>query len=302
MTSTSSLPDHRKIKLRHHVQHALYTRKPTANALLNVLHGWIKTSNLPMFDALKIHPLFKPKNNWFMNIPVNVNFEVEPVTLPLEAMRRLIESSDYIYIMDACVCRTGKGCEHHRHDIGCMFLGASGLEIAPNLSHPATREEAFAHVAAAVADNLVPTIMRIRADNYAFMFPDHHTVMAVCFCCDCCCYTGYYRDAPKKYADELFHPLPGSRVTFDAAICSTCKDRACAQHCFMNNITFVADEAGEEKFVFGDRCVSCGRCANYCPHGSARLVCDRSDAFVVRLEEISHLADLKADLKAPALS
>lgn len=284
--------DTRKLKLRHHLQHALYTRQPTANMLLNVLHGWIKMSRMPMFNALKVHPLLKPKNNWFMNVPVNIEFETSPTTLPIEALHKLIDSSAYIHIMDGCVCRTGKDCKSHRHDIGCMFLGASGLDVAPNLSHPATKQEAYAHVDAAIADGLVPTTMRIRADNYAFMFPDHHRVIAICFCCDCCCYMGYYRDAPKKYTDQLFHPVPSAHVAFDQKICATCTDHACEQHCFMHNISF--DENGA--MIFGDRCAKCGRCAQYCPNGSAHIFTSDPNAFEKRLDDMAKIADLRSPL------
>lgn len=288
--SPGNRPDRRRIKLRHRLQHVLYTRKATAGALLDVLHAWVRSSSLPVPGMERIHPLVKPKNNWFMTVPVNISLQSEEQVLPVEALHRLIDRSAYIHIMDSCVCRTGRDCQNHRHNIGCMFLGASGLEIAPPLSHPATREEAYDHVDAAVADGLVPTAMRIRADNYAFMFPDRHTVMAICFCCDCCCYMGYYRDAPKRITDQLFHPVPGARVTFDPAICADCTERVCEQHCYMHNISF--DETGSMRF--GDRCCACGRCALTCPNGSARIASDDSQAFEKRLADIDRIADLGA--------
>lgn len=95
-----------------------------------MLHGWIRTANAPMPCMERIHPLVKPKNNWFMTAPVNINLASDSQVVPVDALHRLIDSTRYIHIMDRCVCRTGNDCQNHRHDIGCMFLGASGLEVA----------------------------------------------------------------------------------------------------------------------------------------------------------------------------
>lgn len=283
-------PDKRRIKLKHRALSHVYPHKPLANALLHALHAWLRTSNAPGINS-KTHPLIKPKNNRFVNVPVNLELPFENATLPLDVIHDLIDRSAYIHVMDHCVCRTGKACKHHRSDIGCMFLGASGNDIVPPISHPVTREQAYAHVDAALADGLVPQTMRLRADNYAFLFPDHHAIVAICFCCDCCCFMGYYKDVPRDYVTPIYKTVPGARVAFDSSKCLTCGAHECAKHCYMKNISF--DEKGAMQF--GPDCKACGRCATYCPNGAVRFFTDDPHALDKVEEEFLALADLEGD-------
>lgn len=309
------LEDRRPVKFKHRILASIYPHQGAAATLLKVLHGWVRLAHIPG-NGSKLHPLMKPKNNWFMNMPANVeiaatrndlepaktpgpsqsktipmdaNLDTETVVMPIDVIHRLIDVSNYIHVMNQCVCRTGGNCQQHRHDIGCMFLGASGLDVVPPLSRPVTKEEAYAHVDAAIADGLVPQTMRIRADNYAFMFPDHHTVIAICFCCDCCCYTGFYRDAPRAMVDRVYHRPSGTRVQFDPATCRSCEERACISHCYMKALSVAPDGS----ITVSNDCRTCGRCAHVCPNGSAHLVASDPHAYAKALAELESLADLQ---------
>lgn len=291
--------DMRQLKFKHRADAWIFRSVGKTNFLLNVLQAWLKLARLP--GALAWHPLLKPKNNHWYNMPLNVelrdplpgeqpvgkagptgvnhvdtgtksvtipidhSYEMENIPLTSDAVRKLIDEAEYIHISDRCLCRHGRNCQNHRHDIGCMFLGAAGCDVTPEFSHPATKEQAYHHLEEALEDGLMPMSGRFRVDNYAFILPDHHKLIGVCFCCDCCCYMSFYRNTPSEGLDQFYDKMPGVRLFVDPNRCIGCGE--CAAHCYLNAITIV-----NGKSQTSDVCRACGRCVDRCKQGARHLV------------------------------
>ncbi|MGV8084561.1 MAG: DUF362 domain-containing protein [Coriobacteriia bacterium] len=245
-------------KPKHKLLSWVYSRRYIVARIFDVLELWMRTSNVPLLGRL--HPLTKPENNHFVNLPINMNFETEDVPLPPVVVVELIRHSKYHVIMDHCICRHGHDCQDHAHDIGCLFLGETALDVVPPLSRVVTQEEAIQHVERAVANGLVPHVGRYRADNYAFLVPDRRSFLGVCFCCDCCCFMGYYRHVQTERIMPIYPWLDGLEIEVTDA-CNGCG--ACVAACYMKAISVMDGRA-----VHSEACRGCGRCARACPRGA----------------------------------
>jgi len=308
--------DMRDIKFKHKADAGIFRSVGKTNFLLNVLENWLKIAKWS--GAVVWHPLLKPKNNHWYNMPVNVelrnpapsevqvgkagptgsdeaprvldldiDLEAQAMPLSADAVRKLIDEAEYITLLDRCLCRHGRNCQNHRHDIGCMFLGSSGMDVTPEFSHVATKEEAYAHLQAGLDDGLMPMAGRIRVDNWAFILPDHHSLIGVCMCCECCCFMSFYRDTPTPILDQIYDKMPGTRLVTDPNKCVGCG--TCAQHCYLNAITV---ENGIS--VTSDTCRACGRCVKYCKQGARHLVGTDPDYAMKTVEELMGRADIKS--------
>lgn len=308
--------DMRSMRFKHRIDSHLFRDWNKTNFLLVALDKVLMAAKWP--GAIHWHPLLKPKNNHWYNLPVNVELrdlregeqevglpgrsettaplQVESLDLDLHAdgvpltvavCDALIDQSDYIYIKDNCPCRHGRDCQEHRHDLGCVFLGASGVDVAPDISHPASKEEAKAHIRAGVDDGLMPMAGRFRVDNYAFFLPDHHALIGICLCCDCCCFMQSYRNTPTPIYDQICYKLPGTRLVTDPERCIGCG--SCAEHCYVKAIRI---EDG--KSVTSDTCRACGRCVSRCEQHARSLVSDDPDYALKVANELLGRADLSA--------
>lgn len=276
--------ERRPIKAKHKILNAIFPYGSRVNLLLDGLETWMKATKLP---GGKKHPLVKPENNYFINLPVNIDLQAESELLPPDVLRKLIGEAKYIHVLDRCLCRHGRDCKEHRHDIGCMFLGATGLDVVPQFSREVTKEEALAHLDAGLADGLMPMAGRIKVDNFAFLTPDHHTLIGVCMCCDCCCFMSYYKHAPVELVDPIYHKLPGARLELDKSKCVGCTTHDCVKHCYMDNITIV-----EGVPAYGKKCRACGRCARYCPNDAVTFYSADPEAVSKTFHGLSGVADL----------
>lgn len=257
MSSKSSETDgtERRLKVKHRVLGWTASHPNVASRMLDGFDVWLRMS--PMLGSRD--PLTNPKSNHFVNLPVNANIEIEDVDIPLVIAIELIKKSKHLVIMDKCACRSARDCQSHTHDVGCLFLGESGLDMNPKASRVVTQQEAIEHVHKAVAAGLIPRTGKFRADNFAFLVPDRKRLMAICFCCDCCCFVGSYRHVPSDSLD-LIHPwLPGLGIDVTSE-CTGCG--ACVDTCYMDAISIQGGRA-----VHSAKCRGCGRCATACPRG-----------------------------------
>ncbi|MDD5370792.1 MAG: 4Fe-4S binding protein, partial [Anaerolineaceae bacterium] len=92
----------------------------------------------------------------------------------------------------------------------------------------------------------------------------YHQMLAICFCCDCCCTVrSGLRLGPPAFWDAV-ERLPGLNVQVNAGECVGCGD--CVQVCVMHAIRLEGGTA-----MIGERCKGCGRCLEACPVGAIRM-------------------------------
>jgi ferredoxin len=217
----------------------------------------------------RVHPLMNPRNNYIVNLPINRELTTDSMELPPAVLTELIRQSRYHVVLEDCICRHGRDCKKHSRDIGCLFLGESSLDVPRQFCRRITSEEALAHMDRAVKEGLVPMTLRARIDNLAFLLPDRHRLLGVCFCCDCCCILNNYRHVPVEHLDSIFPRLEGLEIIIndDCTGCGTC-----VKTCYMKAISI---EDGRARHA--GTCRSCGRCASSCPNGAVTITMNDPD-------------------------
>lgn len=272
----------RIIKMKHRVLNAVFTRRKVLARVLDGLKIFASASRIPVLG--RFHPLTKPSNNYFTNLPMNVDIKADSVPLPPAVAIELIKRSKHHHVLDKCLCRHGRDCKKHNHDIGCLFIGASGLDVVPQFSRSITAEEAIEHVNRGLADGLMPMVGRFRVDNYAFLLPDHNTLLGICFCCDCCCFMNYYRDTPQELLEPIFPLLDGLEIEVTDR-CQACG--SCVETCRMRAIKV---ENGRAKH--SERCRGCGRCATTCRNNAVNIRLTDPAYFGKTIEKFLSIAEL----------
>jgi UDP-glucose 4-epimerase len=270
------------MKPKHRLLAWVFTRSRVLNRVLDGLELFMRGAGIPLIGRL--HPLVRPANNHFTNLPVNVDIPNESTPLPPDVVRELIRKSKYHHVLNKCLCRHGRDCKKHSHDIGCIFLGETGFDVTPGFSHRITETEALEHVDRALADGLMPMTGRYRVDNYAFLVPDHKTLIGICFCCDCCCFMSFYRHVPLQQIKPIYPRLKGLEITVTDR-CKGCGE--CVGTCYLNAIRI---EDG--KAVHSELCRGCGRCATTCKNFGVELKITDPDYFQKTVDEFTSLAKL----------
>jgi UDP-glucose 4-epimerase len=187
----------------------------------------------------------------------------ESVALPQLLLEPLLSQASYRVAMSRCICRTGEGCQSYPRDLGCIFLGEGAREIAPQQGRAVSVDEALAHVRRAVGLGLVPLIVHSAFDALVLGIRKHERMLAVCFCCDCCCVVrGTLRDGPPQFWERITR-LPDLQVTVSDS-CTACG--ACLSLCYVQAISI---ENGRAQI--GEDCKGCGRCAAICPNQAIEI-------------------------------
>jgi UDP-glucose 4-epimerase len=144
-------------------------------------------------------------------------------------------------------------------------LGDAAGQINPELGRSLAPEEALAHARQAIAQGLVPMIVHAAYDA-ELLGIDYDRMLAVCFCCDCCCTVRQnLRNGPHEFSDSVLR-LPGLRVEVGPA-CDGCG--ACLDLCHASAIHLEDGRA-----AIGEACKGCGRCEAACPQDAIRLHLD----------------------------
>jgi UDP-glucose 4-epimerase len=213
-----------------------------------------------------VHVDVSPDRNRHIIIPVNrVISGTESVMLPPAVLEALVARASRHVTLNQCLCRRAEGCHTYPRDLGCLFLGDAAGQIDPELGRSLAPEEALAHARQAVAQGLVPMIIHAAYDA-ELLGIDYDRMLAVCFCCDCCCTVRQnLHSGPHEFGDSVLR-LPGLRVEVGPA-CDGCG--ACLDLCHVGTI-----HLEEGRAVIDEACKGCGRCATACPQDAIRLHLD----------------------------
>jgi len=243
---------------------------------LMMINGMTYITKLP---GAKLHPWLWPSKTEMRWLPINEDIEMgEDMPMPITILDRLIEETSHRTIYDYCGCRLAYDCEHYPIEVGCLLMGDSAAGVNPDFCREVGVDEAKEHARKAVDAGLVPIVGKARIDNAIFRIKDTGHLLTVCFCCECCCLTRFFRHTPLKHLEPLVKPLDGItiEVTDDCEGCGTC-----VKKCYMQTIEIVDDKA-----VMGPYCQSCGRCASVCPNDAIKITLNDPEFFDKTLERI----------------
>ncbi|MFH2129195.1 MAG: 4Fe-4S binding protein [bacterium] len=205
-------------------------------------------------------PLMSERNFNVTHIPINAEISgVDSSYLPTLVLEELIHRSAHRVIIKRCTCRDERQCNNHSIEAGCIQLGAGTEEIDPRIATHASKEEAIAHMRTCVADGLVPMIGRVKVDNLIWGVRDRGRLLAVCFCCRCCCTvlnSGRY--LPDDVAGRIVR-LKGLEIHTDHQKCTLCE--TCVDTCFMGALTLEKGRIVRDNIL----CKGCGLCVSGCP-------------------------------------
>ena len=225
------------------------------------------------------HPLFSrwfkmeldvdPDENDAIIIPIQeVVEEGENTVLPYQILRPIVQKAGGHMLLGHCPCRNGEGCSTYPHNFGCLFLGESVKNVSPKIGVQTDAEGAMAHVSKALEMGLVPMIVHASFDAALISVP-FEEMLAVCFCCDCCCTIRHHMRLGPSNFDDTMQRLPGLTV-FIGENCTACG--ICHEKCPVNAIRF---EDGVS-LIDQERCKGCGVCAAVCPESAPHLIMDQN--------------------------
>ena len=191
--------------------------------------------------------------------------------LPVEALRKLVQSSSHRFIYHQCICRSQEGCQSYPHEHGCIYLGEAAAHLHPSLGRSATVEECLEHVERGAKMGLVGMVGRLWTDAVALgvlhRFP---RFLVICFCCDCCCLVRTDMKKAGRGLKAAIKRLDSIRVE----VSGTCRGcGTCADTCFIGAISLKEGRA----WVDDEACKGCGRCAQVCPEGALMVKIDEGD-------------------------
>ena len=222
-----------------------------------------------------------PENNEAVILPVQeVIRGGENTVLPYQLLEPIVQQAAGHFLLGRCPCRNGEGCATYPHDFGCLFLGEAVNEVSPKVGTHTDVAGALAHVAQALEMGLVPMIVHASFDADLLSIP-YHKMLAICFCCDCCCTVRHHMRLGPSTFDKTIQRMPGLTVTIDET-CTACGD--CHAECPVHAIDFVDGVS----MIDQERCKGCGVCAAICPVDAPQLQLD---------ESVDVIADLTARIR-----
>jgi UDP-glucose 4-epimerase len=227
-----------------------------------------------------------PEDNDATIIPVQeVIRGGESRVLPYQLLGLIVHKADGHLILNRCPCRYGENCTTYPHDFGCLFLGEAVNQVSVKIGRQTDVGGAIEHVAQALEMGLVPMIVHDSFDAELLSVP-YNKMLAVCFCCDCCCTVRHQLRLGPSTFDDTVQRLPGLKVTISEN-CTACG--TCHAECPVGAI----DYNGGISVIDQVRCKGCCLCAAICPEGAPQLQLDESvDVVSVLMDRIRSRTDI----------
>ncbi|HBY08919.1 MAG TPA: hypothetical protein DEH22_14500 [Chloroflexi bacterium] len=219
-----------------------------------------------------------PEDNEAIIIPVSETIRgEESVVLPYQILQPIVEKAAGHFTLNRCPCRNGEGCRSYPHDFGCLFLGEAVKGVSDKIGAQMDVDGALAHVRRGLSLGLVPMIVHASFDATLIGVP-YEKMLAICFCCDCCCTVRHHLRLGPSTFDDTMQRLPGLTVTIGES-CIACG--LCHAECPVQAIEFVDGIS----VIDQQRCKGCGICATVCPEGAPQLQMDAATDVVANLIE-----------------
>jgi ferredoxin len=218
----------------------------------------------------------------------------ESVALPYPLLAPLIERASARTVLNECPCRRAERCTAYPRDVGCLLLGDGAAQIAPSLGYPASPGDALAHVRRAMDAGLRPTVLHSAIDAYLLDIP-YRRMLAICFCCDCCCTVRHSLvvGAPG-FADTVIR-LPGLAVEVSVS-CTGCG--TCLPACPVQAISLRRPRQGADSpqaCIDARSCKGCGRCVSACPVSTIHLhLSNQAQMLSHLLARVAQRTDIEA--------
>lgn len=192
---------------------------------------------------------FRPKYSGMRTVPLHLDIKADLPVLPIDDVRRIIESKDRIGLI-RCACGDHAETLEHKcerpRDVCIVFDYYAEYTIEEmKIGRWITREEALK-----VLDETDRLGMVHQTGG------NHKTTECICNCCPDCC-TGLRKiRAMKKPA----YAMPTNHYAeLDADLCSLCE--ICLERCPMGAILLEKDSMSVDRL----RCIGCGLCTSTCP-------------------------------------
>ncbi|MBN1260045.1 MAG: 4Fe-4S binding protein [Anaerolineae bacterium] len=235
-----------------------------------------RLTTLPVIGPVAEAVLFSKKENQGVILPVNETiYQGEQVALPVTLLPTLIERASRRVVLNHCLCRQAESCQTYPTDFGCLFLGEGAARIDATLGHAVTVDAAMSHVEKALDLGLVPMVMHSACDAFMLQIP-FRRMLAICFCCDCCCTIRQTLRLNAHALSDTILRLPGLEVQVGDA-CVGCG--LCITRCPVKAITLVEGQAQ----IDNARCKGCGLCVSTCPSEAISLHVDPETDVAARL-------------------
>jgi len=230
-------------------------------------------------------------------IPVNQSLgEFDSQILPVKVLEHFIEKANH-FVLHKCMCRDAYKCQNHQIELGCMYMGddTKNMIIPSDRGRVATKEEALERMKLALENGLIPLMGRDMGEIEAYGVKDTGHVLAVCFCCTCCCIHGkMITYGTRALTDEMLHKMQGVEVKVDESNCVGCG--ACLEVCVFKGIEVLEGKA----HIDPKYCLGCGRCADVCPEAAISIsIEDPSyiDGLIAKFESLIDVGPQTAEVR-----
>jgi ferredoxin len=220
-------------------------------------------------------------------IKINKSLEKKESCLPSDLLHHFIDEANYHARVKNCMCRVRMKCKNHPNDMGCLMLGEAVVHSAPSVVIHMTKEEAHQYAEDVRKNGLVHMMGRTWGDSAIITgrgaTKNHHKLMMVCNCCNCCCGGRIYPNAGQDFKN-LIQRMPGVDIKVNDN-CTGCK--TCVSTCMFDGIRYKNGKAYKT-----EDCTFCGRCADVCPEKAIEITF-KEERLSDGIKHFTRLVDLK---------